>query len=90
MSPALDIDSQIDLEVKGPMLEDLLSLVSIKKEHARDALDYVAEQAELNAMRKKKGNGSRPDVHFFCLGDSTRSIIQMVENHSPQNHIDQY
>ena len=57
MSPALNIDSQIDLEVKGPMLEDLLSLVSIKKEHARDALDYVAEQAELSALRKKKGNG---------------------------------
>jgi hypothetical protein len=55
----LNIESQIDLEVKGPMLEDLLSLVSIKKEHAKDALEYVAEQAELSMQRKKKGNGMR-------------------------------
>ncbi|KAJ3214266.1 tRNA ligase [Dinochytrium kinnereticum] len=41
LSPALSVDSDIDVEVKKPLLHDVLSLLNLDTSDAKAALDYV-------------------------------------------------
>lgn len=54
LSPALNVDSQTDIDVKGPMLEDLLELVNVKEEHALQAKVHSQEQLEQSQRRRKR------------------------------------
>ena len=56
LSPALNVDSQTDIDVKQPLLEDILSLINIQQEDGIKANQYVQEQLQEGLKRKKKGS----------------------------------
>ena len=58
MSPALNVESQIDLDVKRPMLENLLNLLNIKDEYVEQAKAHFKVQKE--EMKKKKTQPRSP------------------------------
>ncbi|KAI8848502.1 hypothetical protein BC829DRAFT_212123, partial [Chytridium lagenaria] len=61
LSPALSVDSDIDVEVKKPLLEDVLDLVGLKPIHAKTAqehADYLEQQQKQETRSRRKGSQS--------------------------------
>ncbi len=54
LSPALNVDSQTDMDVKGPLLEDLLDLIDVKQECAVQARLHAQEYLHQSQKKRSK------------------------------------
>ncbi|KAJ3327713.1 putative tubulin polyglutamylase ttll2 [Blyttiomyces sp. JEL0837] len=69
LSPALSVDADVDIDVKKPLLEDIVSLVGIGERDAEDAMTFMEEQVMLKSItrRSRRKNGETVSVRKLDL-----------------------
>ncbi|KAJ3229127.1 putative tubulin polyglutamylase ttll2 [Chytriomyces hyalinus] len=86
LSPALTVDSDVDVQVKAPLLEDVVRLSGISQAHAVDAVKYTTEQTRMKAeprlFRKKSpmslsGTPTLPKKTRPTYPDSVGSFVKI-------------
>ncbi|KAI9344193.1 tubulin-tyrosine ligase family-domain-containing protein [Zopfochytrium polystomum] len=60
MSPALSVDSEVDVEVKEPLLSDVIALLELSVKDAQRAKQYSDLQDALNASKTRRKPESPP------------------------------
>ncbi|KAI8834472.1 putative tubulin polyglutamylase TTLL2, partial [Chytriomyces cf. hyalinus JEL632] len=86
LSPALTVDSDVDVQVKTPLLEDIVRLSGISEDDAVETIKYMTQQTRMKAeprlLRKKSsmslsGTPTLPKKRRPIYPDSVGSFVRI-------------